>query len=118
VVRRLQHAAFNYARDYWRKQSHTVSLDDERWLEKQLVEDQESEWIERLDAERARALLPGLIAKLPPRQRKVLIARFYEEAAFEDIAVQMQIQPSSVRSLLRHGIHALRCELRQVGYLC
>lgn len=57
------------------------------------------------------AVLPALIATLPQRQQQVLVARYYEHRAFEEIAAALQVRPATVRSLLRRGLSTLRCKL-------
>jgi RNA polymerase sigma factor (sigma-70 family) len=67
-------------------------------------------WIEQLYVE---GTLIAAICRLPERQRKVILWRYYGDASFEQIADRMQIQQASVRSLLRYGLRALRSAISQ-----
>ncbi|MGO8886472.1 MAG: sigma factor-like helix-turn-helix DNA-binding protein [Streptosporangiaceae bacterium] len=44
---------------------------------------------------------------LPPRQREVLILRYYCDLDVAEIAATLQIGPSAVRSTLSRGLAAL-----------
>jgi RNA polymerase sigma-70 factor (sigma-E family) len=53
------------------------------------------------------------IAKLPRRQRAVLVLRYYEDRSDAEIAELLGCQPSSVRAYASRALAALRVELRQ-----
>ena len=55
--------------------------------------------------------LPHLIARLPKRQKQVVIWRYYEQRSFEEIAELLNVKPATSRSLLRHGLANLRKSL-------
>jgi len=48
------------------------------------------------------------LAGLPPRQRAVLVLRYYEGVADHEIAALLGCRESSVRSLARRGLAAMR----------
>lgn len=54
-----------------------------------------------------------LISQLPPRQRAVVVLRFYEDLDVADIARELGIGASSVRSTLSRALAALRVPLMQ-----
>ena len=65
-------------------------------------------WVDALMQQQVCAKLPGLIARLPKRQRQVVIWRYYEQRSFEDMAALLDVQVATTRSLLRHGLNKLR----------
>jgi RNA polymerase sigma-70 factor (sigma-E family) len=52
------------------------------------------------------------IAGLPPRQRAVLVLRYYEDRSDAEIADLLGCAPGSVRAYASRGLAALRVELR------
>jgi RNA polymerase sigma factor (sigma-70 family) len=63
------------------------------------------EAIARLDGE------PGLwraLALLPPRQRAVLVLRYYEQRGDEEIAAMLGVSRGTVRSQAARGLEKLR----------
>jgi RNA polymerase sigma factor (sigma-70 family) len=110
LVKQLMVCAFTFARKRWRNSEHEVSL-MERLEDGYWVTDPTREWDTQLVRRQWVEQLPVLLAKLPPRQRNVVIWRYYEERSFEEIAEMLGIQTSSARSLLRHGLNRLREEM-------
>lgn len=111
IPRMLSHAVFNYVRDYWRKENRYVPMEDE---ERALPADNDpwtSDWEDLLFTDEFRDALPKAIARLPHRQRLVLVWRYYDEREFDQIAEQLAIKPATARSLLRHAINSLRVQL-------
>jgi RNA polymerase sigma factor (sigma-70 family) len=112
----LSQRVFNYVRNYWRGESRYVHLEPDL-LEGMLGgrrDDLESS-DDALQTQEVLAALPAAIAALPHRQRLVLVWRYYEERAFEQIAQDLGIQPATARSLLRHAINSLRVRMAQQG---
>jgi RNA polymerase sigma factor (sigma-70 family) len=99
---------YSYARRGWWRQSREVDCDSVKEL---LCHDPTTEWIERIAMEDVFAELSQAVAKLPPRQRMVVIWRYREDRTFEEIASQLQVKMSTARSLLRHGLKNLRRQL-------
>ncbi len=109
LVRQLTASVYTYARAGWRSEKRETSLDaitGGEWLGQHA--DPTSEWDEHVATEQALRSLPDAIAKLPKRQRQVLIWRYYEEQSFEEIASRLSVEVSTTRSLLRHAINNLR----------
>lgn len=49
-----------------------------------------------------------LLLTLPPSQRSVLVMRYQEDLAPEDIAVELKMPLATVRSYLQRGLRLLR----------
>lgn len=109
IVRQLSLATYTYARQQWRirKREATWEIEETR-AENTAAFDPTADWLASLAQDQAAALLPAAMEKLPARQRNVVIWRYYEERSFEDIAELLAVQPTTVRSLLRHGLNNLR----------
>jgi RNA polymerase sigma factor (sigma-70 family) len=109
IVRQLSLATYTYARQQWRirKREATWEIEEAR-AEQTAAFDPTADWLASLAQDQAAALLPAALEKLPARQRNVVIWRYYEERSFEDIAELLSVQPTTVRSLLRHGLNNLR----------
>jgi RNA polymerase sigma factor (sigma-70 family) len=109
LVRQLTLSTYTYARQQWRiKKREATWENDEGRAEQIAAFDPTLDWLTTLSQNQASALLPDAIKKLPARQRNVVIWRYYEERSFEEIADLLAVQPSTVRSLLRHGLNNLR----------
>ncbi len=109
IVRQLTASVYTYSRQRWRRQAREVSLDlSYMSFESRNVEDPSREWDEQLGVEQVLNVLPNAIAKLPKRQRYVIIWRYYDHVSFEEIAARLEVQVSTARSLLRHGLTNLR----------
>lgn len=65
---------------------------------------------DRLDLMRA-------LDRLPPRQRLVLVLRFWDDLAVSTVADLMQVPEGTVKSLTARGLDALRAELARHGTL-
>jgi RNA polymerase sigma factor (sigma-70 family) len=109
LIRQLTVATYAYARQHWRRQKRDADLATEEGSHAPgpLV-DPTASWLSALAQEQVAATLPQMIARLPERQRKVMIWRYYEERSFEEIAELLEIKPAAARSLLRLGLNHLR----------
>ncbi len=105
IVRQLFLATYTYARQQWqlKKREAAWELEESR-VERKAAFDPTLDWIASLAQEQASTLLPVALQNLPPRQRNVVIWRYYEERSFEEIGALLAVQPSTARSLLRHGL--------------
>ena len=65
---------------------------------------------EQVSAERS-AQLHKALDDLPPRQKEVIFLRFFEDLSFEQIAVVMGIEQSSVYKIIYKAIHNLQGRL-------
>jgi RNA polymerase sigma-70 factor (sigma-E family) len=67
------------------------------------------------NAATARSQLLMAMRSLPPRQREVLVLRFYVDLDVAEIATTLRIAPSAVRSNCSRGLAALGRTLRRDG---
>ena len=78
----------------------------------------------RADVDAATALaVRAAIARLPRRKRTALVARYYLDLPFAEIARLMDSSESTVKSLARRAVEELRKEfeevdLREADYVC
>jgi RNA polymerase sigma factor (sigma-70 family) len=77
-------------------------------LDAALHEDPTPKWNHQIDRSRLLEALPDLLRRVPLRQRRVLLWRYYDELSFDEIALRLDVRPATARSLLRHGITRLR----------
>jgi RNA polymerase sigma factor (sigma-70 family) len=112
LVRQLTASVYTYARHGWRRNRREVSLDlSDGAFDSSFSEDPSREWDERLAMDQVLQSLPDTIARLPKRQRQVVVWRYYEQRSFEEIAELLQVQLATARSLLRHGLNNLRRQM-------
>ena len=118
IVRQLTLATYTYARQKWR-----IEKRERTWehtgdpADQSVAFDPTADWLAALAQDQLAALLPCALKKLPARQRSVVIWRYFEERSFEEIAAMLDVRPSTARSLLRHGLNALRKALcRSAGH--
>ncbi len=112
LIRRLISSVYTFARSQWRRQRREVSLGTGD------VADEGADpgasvlqWRHDVARRDTLSVLPEMIAALPRRQRQVIILRYYESRTHEEIAEVLGVCPATVRSLLRHGLNALRRQL-------
>jgi RNA polymerase sigma factor (sigma-70 family) len=109
LVRTLPPSVYSFARTRWRDERRESSLEEETvGLEATYSTNPTAEWDERLATAALLRELPAAIARLPLRQRQVVIWRYYEGRSFETIAETLDVRPATARSLLRHGLNNLR----------
>jgi RNA polymerase sigma factor (sigma-70 family) len=112
LINKLSASVYTYVRSQWRREKREVEYSPE-------IGSETSPGPAILSAERERELmladvirvLPEVIQLVAPRQRQVVIARFYEGRSFDDIAEQLNVRPATARSLLRHGLNRMRQHL-------
>jgi RNA polymerase sigma-70 factor (ECF subfamily) len=112
LVRTLSASVYSYARTQWRREHRERRLDlvvSEN--DRSHCVDPTDEWNEQLRMEELLRGLPAAIARLPTRQRQVVIWRYYEGRSFDEIAATLHVRPATARSLLRHGLNHLRRQL-------
>ena len=100
---------------YVRRILYTRSVDAWRWRRHQpdpVDAASHPESMDRLsetpDAVAARLTLAAALARLTPRQRAVLVARFYEDRTEVDAARVLGCSVSTVKSQTRHALERLR----------
>lgn len=54
------------------------------------------------------------LAALPPRQRAVVVLRYYEDLSEQDIAAALNCTPGTVKSTAHHALKSLRAALGSV----
>ena len=103
MIRLLRRMAVNRAIDTVRRRKNFIlSLEDEPW--DGCEDDGEAEEAETWDTDNVR----DGIDRLPPVYRSVLALRLFEEMNFADIAVQLNVNASTVRVQYTRGIARLR----------
>jgi len=108
IVRLLSASMFTYARKQWKLEEREMALNQTEGDHPALMVDPTPTWVHNVSQQQVIAALPLSLSQLPDRQRKVVIMRYYEQRAFEEIAEMLEIKPATARSLLRHGLHSLR----------
>jgi RNA polymerase sigma-70 factor (ECF subfamily) len=109
LVRTLTASIYTYARRQWRQQRREVCLPGQEMTAiASIYQSNPPSWDEELIRRQALQRLPGALSRLPGRQRKALVWRYYEERSYEEIAGRLQIQVATARSLVRHGHNSLR----------
>src|SRR5262245_36261113 len=84
LIRTLPPSVYTYARKHWRRQHREYSVDQEpERLPAAPLSDPIADWEAQWDSRVLLRALPTAIAKLPLRQRQVVIWRYYEGHAFE-----------------------------------
>jgi RNA polymerase sigma factor (sigma-70 family) len=112
LINKLSASVYTYVRSQWRREKREVEYSPEIGGETSpgpaiLA----AEWERELLVAEVIRVLPEVIQLAPPRQRQVVIARFYEGRSFDDIAEQLNVRPATARSLLRHGLNRMRQHL-------
>src|SRR5579862_920535 len=119
LVRQMSATAFTMARKQWRLASReaptceALDLHDAAIRARLIDLDPTPLWDAAMVQSQLAGMLPALIQELPCRQRQVLIMRYYEDRPFEEIARLLEIETSSVRSLLRHALNKVRLKIAQ-----
>lgn len=108
LVRQLSASVFTYARQQWRRQKRELATEDIGMFCPEQVEDPTAAWDDALAMQEFSRALPDLLKKIPPRQAKVVIWRYYDDVPFEEIAERLGVKMATARSLLRHGLTHLR----------
>lgn len=98
---------------YVRRILYTRSVDAWRWRRRQPdpVDHTEHDHVRSLgetDHVDARVTLAEALARLTPRQRAVLVARFYEDRTEVDAARVLGCSVSTIKSQTRHALERLR----------
>lgn len=112
----LGKVARNQAISFLRRQ-HMQLVRDEDCI---LVDDRDAQKL--LEAKERSALLNAALAALKPEDREIFLRRYYYNQTAGQIAEELHMNPSTVRSRLLRGRQALRTELQkgdvQIEDLC
>ena len=116
LVRKLIAAVYTYARSHWRRQRQELLLElDSSDFDVIGMEDPTPAGQRHLIREEIHEALARIMHRLPPRQRRVILYRYYEDCSYEEIAERMSITVATARSLARHGVNGLRRHLASMG---
>jgi RNA polymerase sigma factor (sigma-70 family) len=117
IVCNLSSSVYTFVRSHWRRKRREVNLDPGLDAHESAAVIDPTPAVDReLQNQEVLKALPDAIALLSPRQRMVVIARFYEARSFEDIAETLRVCPATARSLLRHGLNNLRRHFARTGW--
>lgn len=115
LIRQLTCSTYTYARSQWRRQSREISLEPELLGGGRHPVDPTPAWDEQILRKDVRQALPDAIQRLSDRQRQVIILRYYEGYAYEEISQVLGVKEATVRSLARHAINNLRRQFAILG---
>jgi RNA polymerase sigma factor (sigma-70 family) len=114
LVRQLTSSTYTFARRQWRDRHREIRYDEvPSWISSDLRYDPTAEWDDLLVMQDVREQLPAALAGLPPRQKNVVIWRYFDELSFEQIADNLNVKTATARSLLRHALKNLRRIMRR-----
>jgi len=119
LVRQLTTTVYTAARRRWRRSRREVNAEgfgEDVAPSNGPPADPSVQWDDDMLMRQIGGLLPGALARLPQRQRQVVIWRYYEHRPFEEIAEALGgVQVATARSLLRHGLNSLRAAFAREG---
>ncbi len=109
LIRQLHASTYTFVRAYRRSSARELPLDPELdQVHSDLQVNPTLQWDEALLLESARGHVKEALAALSERQRSVVLWRYYHDFTFEEIAERLDIETSTARSLLRHGLAAMK----------
>lgn len=112
LIRKLTVSVYSFARSHWRHRNRECHLDpDFVCPSDSLGEDANEAWAEQVLNRQVLEKLPSAIADLPPRQREVLIGRYYEGRSSQELAQTLGIQTATIRAITRQALKGLRRRL-------
>ncbi|MET8203020.1 SigE family RNA polymerase sigma factor [Micromonospora taraxaci] len=85
-------------------------LDERRrgWWRRERVGGEDAEQVAPPDSPESRLLLLEALACVAPRQRAVLVLRYWEDLSVEDVAALLECSPGTVKSQAARGLDTLR----------
>jgi RNA polymerase sigma-70 factor, ECF subfamily len=110
--------ALNYLTRYrkrWRLFSDLRARDDAGEDSAEFEIDVPDTLLADLDAEQRRAVIDDALQRLPPHQRVPLVLYHFENLSYEEIAIELDISLSKVKTDIRRGRAALLPALTQRG---
>lgn len=81
-----------------------MSADSESVAQRLVARDHAQEWVDG-------AAVRGALAQLPPRQRAIVVLRYYEDLSEAQIAEVLGISTGTVKSQAHHAVRNLRTHL-------
>ncbi|MEU5673981.1 SigE family RNA polymerase sigma factor [Micromonospora sp. NPDC047753] len=85
-------------------------LDERRrgWWRRERVGGEDAEQAAPSDSPESRLVLLQALARVAPRQRAVLVLRYWEDLSIEDVAALLECSPGTVKSQAARGLETLR----------
>ncbi|MBG6070142.1 SigE family RNA polymerase sigma factor [Micromonospora ureilytica] len=85
-------------------------LDERRrgWWRRERVGGEDAEQAAPPDSPESRLVLLQALARVAPRQRAVLVLRYWEDLSIEDVAALLECSPGTVKSQAARGLDTLR----------
>ncbi|MEO3771720.1 SigE family RNA polymerase sigma factor [Micromonospora sp. B9E7] len=85
-------------------------LDERRrgWWRRERVGGGNAEQVAAPDSPESRLVLLQALASVAPRQRAVLVLRYWEDLSIEDVAALLECSPGTVKSQAARGLDTLR----------
>ncbi|MGC4759947.1 SigE family RNA polymerase sigma factor [Micromonospora trifolii] len=85
-------------------------LDERRrgWWRRERVGGEDAEQTAPPDSPESRLVLLQALARVAPRQRAVLVLRYWEDLSIEDVAALLECSPGTVKSQAARGLDTLR----------
>ncbi|MCG5445867.1 SigE family RNA polymerase sigma factor [Micromonospora sp. NIE79] len=85
-------------------------LDERRrgWWRRERVGGEDAEQVAPPDSPESRLVLLQALARVAPRQRAVLVLRYWEDLSIEDVAALLECSPGTVKSQAARGLDTLR----------
>lgn len=85
-------------------------LDERRrgWWRRERVGGEDAEQVAPSDSPESRLVLLQALARVAPRQRAVLVLRYWEDLSVEDVAALLECSPGTVKSQAARGLDTLR----------
>ena len=111
LVRQLTASIYTYVRSYRRSAARETVVDGIEYLPNGQVCDPTDDWDKKLMLEATGDALQEALSQISERQRSVIIWRYYHDYSFEQIAEELDVQTSTARSLLRHGLSRMKTVL-------
>jgi RNA polymerase sigma factor (sigma-70 family) len=109
IVRQLTSSVYTFVRSHRRSPSRELPfdecLDDNH---RDLRFDPTDEWNQSMAIDSIRDVIPTALSELSERQKNVVIWRYYHDCSFEEIALRLNVQTATARSLLRHALNSMR----------
>ncbi|MFG1898615.1 SigE family RNA polymerase sigma factor [Micromonospora zamorensis] len=85
-------------------------LDERRrgWWRRERVGGEDADQVAPPDSAESRLVLLQALARVAPRQRAVLVLRYWEDLSVEDVAALLECSPGTVKSQAARGLDTLR----------
>lgn len=107
LIRSLPTAVHSFVRAYYRTCNREVLVPDP-FENYRAAHDPTADWDWALVLRELTERIPAVIARLPLRQRQVVILHCYQSQSYEAIARELHISAATARSLMRYAIRGLR----------